>query len=238
MHCDPSLQFTRVPFWFYTTRRSWSRRHLSDRVLSDEGKLQRQISNTQMHHDEHCFTSLCHRGFKLKAVIRGALGLFDCLFFSYGTCAAVDVGAMILNPNGSCSLPVELNYISSVLMEHQITLWAFLSCICSGRKMWCDNEQGFHKQWIFLSGSGIISPDTWQWAWTPTTERSVALTGHNCGPRAPTDTVAWLDPIRCRLVMYAGIVLDRNTRQTVCRLNTAACFTHPQIMSVRLLPWR
>lgn len=143
---------------------------------------------------------------------------------------------MTVCPNGSCSFPVELNYISTVLMEHQITLWAFLSCICSWQKMRCDNEQGFHKQCFFFFRAWnnctwhlTLSMNSLHWAlcgpdWAP------------LWPRALTDALAWLGPIPgCRLVMYAGIVLDHNTRQTVCRLNTAACFTYPDIMSICLL---
>lgn len=60
--------------------RSGKSRHLSDRVLTDDGKVQQQLSNTQLHHEECCFASLWHRGFKLKAVIGGALRFFDCPF--------------------------------------------------------------------------------------------------------------------------------------------------------------
>lgn len=66
-------------FDFMLLGRGRSRRR-SDRVLADDVKLQRQISNTQMHHEEHCFASSCCRAFKLKAVIGGTLRLFGCLF--------------------------------------------------------------------------------------------------------------------------------------------------------------
>lgn len=99
-------------------------------------------------------------------------------------------------------------------------------------------------QWTGLSQTMDFSFRAWNnstWHLTPSmNSHHWALCGPDWAPlwpRALTDAVAWLDPIPgCRLVMYAGIVLDHNTRQTVCRLNTAACFTHPHIMSVRLLP--
>lgn len=84
------------------------------------------------------------------------------VFFCHGPylCATVPlmedviVRALTLCFNGSWSLTVELNYISTLLMEHQITLWALLSCICSGQKnvVW---------QWTWLSQTMDFSFRTW-----------------------------------------------------------------------------
>lgn len=138
-------------------------------------------------------------------------------------------------PNGSCSLPgAEIHFhITHGTSDHFKSLLV-LNLLRAKNVVW---------QWTGLSQTMDFSFRAWN---NSTWHLTLSMNSHHwalCSsdwaplwPQALTEVVVGLDPIPgCRLVMYARIVFDQNTRQTVCRLNTAACFPHPHMMSLHLL---